>query len=204
MHDPKRMCTHVTTVSPSDEPAPMWQKFLNDVTQGDEDLKRYVQTVCGMALYGKVLTDGMVIVYGPGGNGKSTMFEVISKVLGDYAATMRPEILVPRNNGSEPYGIEECRGRRLVLMGETDEGARMNVSMMKRLTSRDFISANPKHKQPFSFMPTHTLVLHTNYLPRLGQLDDGTKRRITVIPFMAPRREGAQCIAGYADIIYKQ
>ncbi len=56
---------------------------------------------------------------------------------------------------------------------------------MKRLTSRDTISARALYKDPIEFKPTHTTIMHTNHLPRLNSLDGGTRRRIAVAPFPA-------------------
>ena len=42
-----------------------------------------------------------------------------------------------------------------------------------------------KYKDPFSFVPSHTLVLYTNHLPKVGAIDAGTWRRLIVIPFNA-------------------
>ena len=53
------------------------------------------------------------------------------------------------------------------------------------------------------FIPTHTTIMHTNYLPRLGSLDGGTKRRIAVAPFpstLPPER----VITNYQAVLFKE
>lgn len=57
--------------------------------------------------------------------GKSTFFGAIQNVLGDYALTIRPELIMEAS--SEVVGMAQVRGKRLVLMGETDESARITV-----------------------------------------------------------------------------
>ena len=202
-HDPEHMCSHCTKVSPAPGPAPMWAKFLEDATCGDRGLRDYMQMVAGMAAVGQVYEEGMVIVYGPGGNGKSTMFGTLAAVLGDYACTIRSAVLVERGN-AEPYGIDAARGRRMVLMGELDEGARLSISTVKSLTSRDQIQVNPKFKPTFTFQPTHKLILHTNHLPKLGQLDDGTRRRVSVVPFNAPMKTGKDRIPDLSERMVRE
>ena len=49
---------------------------------------------------------------------------------------------------------------------------------------------------------THTLVLYTNHLPRVGANDDGTWRRLIVIPFNAKIR-GKSDIKNYADYLVR-
>lgn len=202
-HDPQRMCSKITAVTPEPGAHPLWDKFLADATMGDTELADYLQLVAGMAAVGQVYEEGLVIVYGPGGNGKSTMFGTLSAVLGDYACTIRSSVLIDRGN-SEPYGMESVRGCRMALMGELDEGARMSVSVMKALTSRDEIQANPKYAKPFTFRPTHKLILHTNHLPRLGQMDGGTLRRIAVVPFVCPPKSDRDRIPDLAERLVRE
>ena len=186
-HDPAALCTALTRLTPAgNADAPRYTRFLYRITGGDADLCDYLQRVAGMALVGEVYEEGITICHGPGGNGKSTLFGLWQDVLGDYAGTIRPELLVPRRDSSEPFGLEQVRGKRLVVAGETDEGLGLNQSVLKRLASQDQISANPKGRDPFSFRPTHTLILHTNHLPRIRSVDEGTRRRIAVLPLTSP------------------
>ena len=62
---------------------------------------------------------------------------------------------------------------------------RISTSVVKQLCSTDRISAEKKYKDPASFTPSHTLVLYTNHLPRVGAMDAGIWRRLIVIPFLA-------------------
>lgn len=49
----------------------------------------------------------------------------------------------------------------------------------------DEIQAEKKYKDPFHFIPSHTLVLYTNHLAEGRRNDDGIWRRLIVIPFNA-------------------
>ena len=51
-------------------------------------------------------------------------------------------------------------------------------------------------------MPSHTLVLYTNHLPKVGANDDGIWRRLIVIPFNA-KITGKSDIKNYADYLYE-
>lgn len=62
---------------------------------------------------------------------------------------------------------------------------RLSTSVVKQLCSTDRISAEKKYKDPSDFTPSHTLVLYTNHLPRVGAMDTGIWRRLIVIPFTA-------------------
>ena len=79
---------------------------------------------------------------------------------------------------------------------------RLNTSIIKQLCSTDEIYAEKKFKDPFSYIPTHTLVLYTNHLPKVGAIDSGTWRRLIVIPFNA-KIEGKSDIKNYTDYLVK-
>ena len=71
---------------------------------------------------------------------------------------------------------------------------------MKQLCSTDLIEGEKKYKDPFKFRPTHTLVLYTNHLPRVGATDTGIWRRLIVIPFNA-RITGNSDIKNYSKYL---
>lgn len=75
-------------------------------------------------------------------------------------------------------------------------------STVKQLCSVDDIFAEKKYKDPFSFSPSHSLVLYTNHLPRVSASDDGTWRRLIVIPFNA-KIEGKSDIKNYGGYLYQ-
>jgi P4 family phage/plasmid primase-like protien len=54
-----------------------------------------------------------------------------------------------------------------------------------------------------SFIPSHTTVLYTNHLPRVGAIDAGTWRRIQIIPFNA-KIAGGTDVKNYCDFLVEQ
>ena len=94
------------------------------------------------------------------------------------------------------------RGQRLVIAAELEEGTRLNTATVKQMCSTDEVYAEKKYKDPFSFVPSHTLVLYTNHLPKVGAIDAGTWRRLIVVPFNA-RITGSGDIKNYAEYLYE-
>lgn len=168
----------------------------------DQSLIDYVQMICGLCLIGKVYTEAMIIAYGDGRNGKSTFWNVIYKVLGSYSGNISADALTVNCKRNVKPEMAELKGKRLIIAAELQEGMRLNTSVVKQLCSTDPIFAEKKFKAPFSFEPSHTLVLYTNHLPRVGAIDQGTWRRLIVIPFNA-KIEGKADIKNYADFLFK-
>ena len=201
-HNPLDYCTKITAVAPSDENANVFADFLDRVTVGDNDLARYLQEVAGMCAIGHVLRENLIIAYGQGGNGKSTLFNLLAHVMGDYAGHLSSEILTAqcRKNKSPEYA--ELRGKRIVIAAELEEGMRLDTSTVKRLCSTDDIQAEKKYKDPFSYRPSHTVILYTNHLPRVGTNDKGTWDRLICIPFNANFRGTEEEILNYSDYLF--
>lgn len=203
-HDPEDYCTKLTGCSPDGDGREMFLEFLDRVTCGDRQLQDYLQMIAGMFAVGAVYRECLIIAYGSGGNGKSTLFNLLSYVLGDYAGNLSAETLTAncRKNKSPEYA--ELRGRRLVIAAELEEGMRFDTAIIKKLCSTDPILAEPKYKKPFTFIPSHTVVLYTNHLPRVGTVDKGTWDRLIVVPFKARLRGQQGEILNYARHLYEQ
>lgn len=202
-HNPSDMLTKQTALDPSDEGMQMWLDSLAVTFGGNAELIGYVQRVCGLAAIGKVLIEALIIAYGDGNNGKSTFWNTIARVLGSYAETISSEILIAGKKNNAKHEMAETRARRLLIAGENDEGVRLSTSSTKQLASTDKIAAEKKYKDPFSFTPSHTLVLYTNHLPRVGAMDTGIWRRLIVIPFEQTITPSVD-IKNYADHLYEK
>lgn len=183
-HRAEAFCTKMTKVCASTDGEEMWQDCLDMVTQRDKEFKAYLQTVAGAIAIGKVYNESLIIAYGDGANGKSTVFNTIYEVLGDYAGKIPAEALTTRAKNAK-VDLAELFGKRFILASETEEGQRLSTSMLKQIASVDSITGEKKYRDPFTFVPTHTTVLYTNHLPRVGSNDKGTWRRLVVAPFLA-------------------
>ena len=183
--DPADLITKVTSVVPDEEGMQLWKDALKVFFCDDDSMINYVQMICGLALIGKVYTEAMIIAYGDGKNGKSTFWNVVYKVLGSYSGNISADALPVNCKRNVKPEMAELKGKRLIIAAELQEGMRLNTSVVKQLCSTDPIFAEKKFKAPFSFEPSHTLVLYTNHLPKVNASDDGTWRRLIVIPFHA-------------------
>lgn len=198
--DPADLITKQTLVCPGDEGKDLWEDALDTFFCRDAELIEYVQKIIGMAAIGEVFMEALIIAYGEGRNGKSTLFNTISNVLGTYAGTISAESLTVGCRHNARPEMAELKGKRLVIAAELEDGMRLNTAVVKKLCSTDEISAEKKYKDPFKYKPSHTLVLYTNHLPRVGVTDAGTWRRLIVIPFNA-KIEGSSDIKNYANYL---
>ena len=201
-HDPDDLITKITACGPGDKGRKLWEDALNTFFCNDQELIDYVQEIVGMAAVGKVYAEHMIIAYGGGANGKSTFWNTIARVLGNYSGKLSAEALTMNCKRNVKPEMAELKGKRLIIASELEEGTRLNTGMVKQLCSVDPIEAEKKFKDPFHFDPSHTLVLYTNHLPKVSANDDGTWRRLIVIPFNA-KIVGNADIKNYGDYLYE-
>lgn len=200
-HNPEDFITKITSVSPNAKGIDIWLDCLKLIFQNNQSLIDYVQMICGLAAIGKVYVEALIIAYGDGRNGKSTFWNVISRVLGLYSGNISADTLTVGCRRNIKPEMAEVKGKRLLIAAEMQEGARLNDSTVKQLCSTDDVFAEKKYKDPFSFKPCHTLVLYTNHLPRVSASDDGIWRRLIVIPFNA-KITGSSDIKNYSEYLY--
>lgn len=200
-NDPADRCTKCTAVAPSDAGAELWREFVDRFTCNDTELAAYLQQVAGMAAVGRVFSENLLILYGSGGNAKSTFVNTLARVLGSYSGSLSTDVLLSRPGQNKGPELAALRGLRLAIASEIEEGTRLDEAILKRLCSTDQIAANPKYRDPFSFTPSHSLIMCTNHLPRVGSMDNGTWARIAVAPCRGNFRGQKNEVKNYADFL---
>lgn len=176
-------CTKQAAVGPSNAKHPCWSKFLEDCTDGDEDLARYLQRVAGYCLTGSIAEQVFFFAYGTGGNGKGTYMNTLYWLLNDYARHAQMETFTEQRFVKHATEIAYFQGARVVTASETTAGSRWNEQRIKSMTGGDPITANYMRKDPFTFLPTFKLLFAGNTKPHLRNVDAAIKRRMYLIPF---------------------
>jgi len=174
---------------------PQWEKFLLETTQSDLELICYLQQCAGISLTGHVQEHLFFIVVGPGGTGKSTFFETIKYVWGDYAIGIDPNSLAASTRaegGRARPDIARLPGARLAFANESRKGLVLDAGLIKALTGGDTMQARHLYQAEFDFKPTHKLWLRTNEEPQFDGADSGMKRRVKKIPFVHVVKDSGQ------------
>ena len=107
------------------------------ITCQDSELEEYLQLVAGMCAVGKVFCENLIIAYGSGKNGKSTFFNLLARVMGDYAGSLSTETLITHSRKNKSPEYAELRGKRIVIASELEEETRLDTATVKKLCSTD-------------------------------------------------------------------
>jgi putative DNA primase/helicase len=179
---------------------PKWRAFIDLIFGSDDEAKRYIQALLGYSCSGDVGEHILPICYGSGANGKSTLWNAIVELLGDYAMLAPSKLLLGTTNEHDTV-IASLYQRRLVAISEPDEGSKLREARVKELTGDEQITARRMREDYWSFRRTHKFWLSTNHLPQINGTDEGIWRRIKLIPFRVDLRKVTEPIPDYHKLL---
>ncbi len=171
---------------------PLWEKFLNRIQDSNNKVISFIQRTLGYSLTGDCREQSLFVLWGYGANGKSTLLNIISSILGNYAIQTPTETLLAKQKGDIPNDIARLNGPRFVTAIEVSQGRRLAESLVKQLTGQDTISARFLFGEYFDFRPQFKLFLGTNHKPVIKDSSHGMWRRIRLIPFPVEIPEAEQ------------
>lgn len=165
-----------------------WEKFIDEVTQGDKDKADFLQRALGYSILGISNEECMFILHGKTTrNGKSTLLNTIETMLGDYAK-VAPVGMICR--GSREKDAEAAsptlaglKGKRFVTMSESNEYGKLDEEKIKQLTGGEEISARALYQSAITYLPQFTLWLSCNDLPMVTDKSLFASERIKVVEF---------------------
>lgn len=164
-----------------------FEKFIDEIMQGDTEKAKYLQKVCGLSLTADTSCEQCWLLYGASTrNGKSTFAETIAHVLGDYSNAAPPETLAQRKNKDTRNAsgdIARLDGARLLIMSEPPRRMLFDVALLKTLLGRDAITARQLYEREFTFVPKFKLLINTNSLPIVNDSTLFQSGRVAVVPF---------------------
>lgn len=178
--------THYSLVQyDPDADCPRWRKFLGEV-QPDPEVRLWLQRFCGYLLSGLTSEQIVLCCEGSGANGKSIFWLALRHVLGNHAAAIAPASIARNDNkdgSAATPDLARLPGKRLGMISEWKRGQVLDEGLMKAWTGGDPITVRKLHQAPFEFRPVLKLVFTWNTRPVVKAGDDGTWRRLRVLPW---------------------
>lgn len=184
-HERTRYCTQIAPVIYDlTADCPTWLTFINTITQGNSELRSFLQKAAGYSLTGLTSERCIFIFYGTGKNGKSTFVNTLKSLVGDYGVNVAAESLMVKDTSSIRSDIARLRGVRFVSSAETEQGKRLAEGLIKGVTGDgDTLTARFLYGEDFDFIPTFKIFLSTNHKPVIRGSDEGIWDRIRLVPF---------------------
>lgn len=175
---------------------PDWHQALAALP---EDVRAWFQVRVGQAITGLPTPDGVIVIcQGNGENGKSAVLtDGLLPALGDYASPASPKLIAGRHEHSTERA--DLRGQRLIIAEELTEDRSLNATALKQISDVGEIKARYVHKDNMTFVASHTLLVTTNYIPTVNEVDHGTWRRLALLRFPFTFRKAWDVVSAESD-----
>lgn len=164
-----------------------FERFMAEITNGDQKKAKFLQKVLGYGLSGDTRFECMFIFYGATTrNGKGTLCESVLKVIGHYGCTSQAETIGIKPNKSSQMPSEDVArlaGVRFVNISEPDCSLRLDAALVKTMTGNDTMNARFLHENSFDFKPQFKLYINTNYRPAISDLTLFSSDRVIIVTF---------------------
>jgi putative DNA primase/helicase len=171
---------------------PTWKRCL-DQWMGDPAAILESQKFAGYCLTRETRYEKMLILYGPGGDGKSKWMNTIKALTGADNVSH-----IPMGRLEDQFYLSRLVDK-LINMSTEIESKAMQSQEIKAIVSGDPICASFKNQTPFDFTPFCKLIYSTNKLPKMLDNSDGFFRKIMIIKF-----EGQFVKRGEADLFLQE
>jgi P4 family phage/plasmid primase-like protien len=165
--------------------APLFQKFLADIFRPlhePEAASQLLLELLGYACQPCKPIPLVLILKGSGENGKSSLLEIITALLGADNVLPR-SVLEFGNTQRNNHAYASLPGKLILLDDDMGTEIRLPSSTLKKLSENKLCEANPKGLPTYNFTNTATPVILTNNYPQIPDLSRGLQRRLVVIPF---------------------
>ncbi|MGW2515027.1 phage/plasmid primase, P4 family [Streptomyces scopuliridis] len=186
-HRPSDMITKRLDVAyHPDAPADRWTQFLTEVFPGHPEMPAFMRRLVGYGITGSTSEHCFAFLHGQGSNGKSAFLDALIYVFkGVTQATQFSTFEKSVNVGQASPELASLRGARLVTASETEKYSRLAEALVKQLTGGDPITCRFLNQNPFTYVPSFLLLVAGNFKPAILSQDEGTWRRVKLIPFDA-------------------
>ena len=185
-HDPMDYLSKISNVwyDPEAE-SPDWEKFMDEIMEGDPELIEYVQKCLGYSLSAATFQECFFTAYGKTTrNGKGTLDGTIQHMLGDYARAADPvtfESKKYKTGGGED--VARLAGARYVSVYEPSEGMVLDSSLIKAMSGNDKITGRFLYENSFEFVSSFKIWFFTNHLPNITDDTVFKSGRVLLVPF---------------------
>lgn len=204
------MTRGATVAYDPDATAPQFRAFLDMVLPPDPDgtrsVQRFLQKWFGYCLTGLTGEQLLLLWYGGGGNGKSTLISIMKGILGALGLDVPFETFMAQDKkrgGEATPELADLPGARLVIASEPEVGTKLSEATIKRQTGDDVMTMRPLFQGMVRFLPSHKIILIFNNKPTVRAQDHGTWRRLAMIHF-AVKITGPKPAEKFSDLVLRE
>jgi putative DNA primase/helicase len=168
------------------EPHPKWDAVVRLVMGDDPEMVRYLRQMLGLCATGYVGEKAFWFWQGKTNAGKTMVLTCLARLLGPfvYCIPLRA-LLKQRQDTGILHDIAGIRGMRLVYAEEFKPGDVLDSAWVKKISGEGDVTADRKGEPNETFRSTAKLIIGTNDMPALTDVDSALRGRVRVVPFPA-------------------
>ena len=158
----------------------LWQKFLEEIFPDDPDMSKRVllQQFFGYCLLCDTRYQRALFLYGTGANGKSTVLDVLSAMVG------------PENTSSltlqdlaKQFRAQFLQNKLVNLSSETNTRDPLTMETFKQVVDGSPLTTERKYGEPYQYRPFAKWLVAMNEAPIIPDKSYGFGRRVLVLNF---------------------
>ena len=173
-------------------------RFMSNLFGNDKDMHEFIYRIIAYGLWPENHLQKFFILFGEGGNGKSTFLNLLKLFYGRENIS----ILGLVKFGDDRY-IGSLYGKMVNLGDDIEASALLESAVLKKVVSGEPVHANPKFGLMFAFVVTQKLLFSANSVPRITDTSQGMADRLIVIPFTQRIRGTATAVPNIVQEIVK-
>lgn len=183
--DPGDMITMQAACKYEEAECPEFLKWFEWAMQGNQELMRFIMLSLGYALTGSTKTQAFWFCIGEGGNGKSTLTELMLILMGSYGGILKPDSIMVKKNDQIPADLATLVGKRYVFIDEVQSNRELDAGLIKAMSAFSPMQVRFLHGNFFNFKPKGKIWITGNERPKIRNFDPALRRRMHVVPFNA-------------------
>jgi P4 family phage/plasmid primase-like protien len=157
---------------------PIFDKFITDITCSNKSLETYLMVVLAYLISGDKKLQKFFILRGSGANGKSTLINLLIKLLGNRFVTS-----ISLGKINDRFTLSKAVGKKLIVASENESVIGVSTETIKKLTGDDLVEIEQKYKDGYSAKLSVETLFALNNTIKFSENSYGLKRRLEVIPF---------------------
>ena len=174
---------------------------LNRISCNNYERKQTILEMIGYSMTTSVKLQKAFILYGKtAGNGKSTLINIISELIGkENIGYVTLEDL-----STNKFATSEIKGKILNIGSEMTKEYLKDVSIFKQWITGDDLEIEEKFKKKQTITPYAKFIFNANELPKVADKTNGFYRRLQIIPFEAQFTSQENKKFNFDELITKQ
>ena len=163
---------------------PEWDRFCEIIfseSSDPEDMQRHLEELCGYAISMSRWLKTWVLFHGPKDTGKSTVAEVLKRMLGN--AYLGYDLGRFSHAKSNQFTENALVGKLVLVDDDFEKSGMLPDGFLKKISEEKSMSSEEKWGDTFQFVCRALPIICSNHWPKSKDLTDALRERALVFPF---------------------